>query len=92
MKLLKKFVTVDCLILYYVIMTLIKNLLLEQTPLLKVLGLSSYRWRKTNWNTRICCVSRTLSPPERNYSVTDLEGLAINYAIQKFRQYIISNK
>ena len=40
----------------------------------------------------ICCVNRTLSPPERNYSVTDLEGLAINYAIQKFRQYIISNK
>jgi len=40
----------------------------------------------------ICCVSRTLTKSEKNYSTTDLEGLAIYYAIKQFRHYIISSK
>jgi len=40
----------------------------------------------------ISCVSRSLKPSEINYSITDLEGLALIYTLKKFRQYIISNK
>jgi len=40
----------------------------------------------------ICCVSRSLKPAEGNYSITDLEGLAIIYCLKKFREYIVSNK
>jgi len=40
----------------------------------------------------ISCVSRSLKPAEENYSITDLEGLALIYSLKKFRQYIISNK
>ena len=40
----------------------------------------------------ISCVSRSLKPAEENYSITDLEGLALIYTLKKFRQYIISNK
>ena len=40
----------------------------------------------------ISCVSRSLKPAEENYSITDLEGLAVIYTLKKFRQYIVSNK
>ena len=40
----------------------------------------------------ICCVSRTLSTSEKNYSVTDLEGLAVIFSLKYFSQYILSNK
>jgi len=40
----------------------------------------------------IYCISRTLSLSEKNYSTTDLEALAIYFAIKKLRHYIISNK
>jgi len=40
----------------------------------------------------ICCISRTLSTSEKNYSVTDLEGLAVIFSLKYFSQYILSNK
>jgi hypothetical protein len=40
----------------------------------------------------IYCVSRSLKPAEENYSITDLEGLAVIYSLKKFREYIVSNK
>lgn len=47
---------------------------------------------KDNLELPVTCVSRSLKPAERNYSITDLEGLAVIYTLKKFRQYIISNK
>lgn len=35
--------------------------------------------------------SRTLSPAELNYSVTDLEGKAVHHCVQKFKPYITGN-
>ena len=40
----------------------------------------------------ICCISRTLTPAEKNYSITDLEALAIIYSIKKLRHFLISSK
>ena len=36
----------------------------------------------------IAFLSRTLSPPERNYSQLEKEGLAIIFAVKKFHQYL----
>ncbi len=40
----------------------------------------------------ICCISRTLSNSEKNYSVTDLEGLAVIFSLKYFQQYILTSK
>ena len=37
-------------------------------------------------------ISRSLKPPEKNYSITDLEGTAAFYCVKKFKSYISSNK
>jgi len=36
--------------------------------------------------------SRTLKPPEKRYSTTEIEALALVYCCNKFRQYILGNK
>lgn len=41
-----------------------------------------------DWRIITCC-SRSTSAAERNYSITDLEGLAIVYCIQKLRNYLL---
>lgn len=41
-----------------------------------------------DWKIITCC-SRNTSKAEKNYSITDLEGLAIVYAVTKLRNYIL---
>jgi hypothetical protein len=36
-------------------------------------------------------VSQNLSQEERNYTMTEREGLAMIYALQKFRHYLLSS-
>lgn len=42
--------------------------------------------KNDEWKIVACC-SRRLNDSERNYGITDLEGLAIVYTLQKFRPY-----
>lgn len=44
-----------------------------------------------NWRI-VTCASRRLSAPEVNYGITDLEGLAIVWAVQRMRPYILGKK
>ena len=39
-----------------------------------------------------CFISRTLNPPERNYTTTEKELLAIVWAVRRFRQYLLGRK
>lgn len=44
-----------------------------------------------DWRIVACC-SRRLSASEQNYAITDLEGLAVVYTLQKFRNYLLGKK
>lgn len=41
-----------------------------------------------DWRIITCC-SRSTSVAERNYSITDLEGLAVVYCVTKLRNYLL---
>lgn len=47
--------------------------------------------QKGDWHL-ITCASRRLSGPEENYPITELEGLALVYGVQKFRNYILGKE
>ncbi len=40
----------------------------------------------------ICYISKTLDQAQRNYTTTEKEMLAVVYAFEKLRQYLISSK
>lgn len=40
----------------------------------------------------VICVSRSTTRPEKNYSITELEGLAIVWTLTKLRQYLIGRE
>ena len=44
---------------------------------------------KDNTEQPVAFTSRTLSPVEKNYAQIDKEGLAIIFAVMKFRQYLL---
>lgn len=44
--------------------------------------------QQDDWRIVTCC-SRRLSSSEANYGITDLEGLAIVYSVQKLRPYLL---
>ena len=37
----------------------------------------------------VCCASRTTTPIERNYPQLDLEALSVDFALRRFRPYIV---
>lgn len=47
--------------------------------------------QKECWVLKACCSCR-LSEVEENYAVTDLEGLTVVYAMDKFRNYLLGRK
>jgi transposase InsO family protein/transposase-like protein len=47
--------------------------------------------RDGDWKL-VSCVSRRLNDAERNYGITELEGLAIVYSVQKFRCYLLGRE
>ena len=55
-----------------------------------LIQMPSYEERKKG--QLLACVSRTLSPAETNYSVSELEALAIIFSIDKFRVYLYHQK
>ena len=40
----------------------------------------------------VAYISRTIYPPERNYSQLEKEGLAVIYAVKKFHHYLSGRK
>lgn len=44
--------------------------------------------QRDEWRIKTCC-SRNTTKEEKNYGITDLEGLAIVYTLTKFRNYLL---
>ena len=55
-----------------------------------LIGVAAILIQEQNKELRIvACVSRHLKPAEKNYSPMEIEALAIIYALQKFRHYLL---
>ena len=52
-------------------------------------GCSAYTGREGELDHPIAFASRKLSKVEKNYSMTEHEGLAMVYVLQKFKHYIL---
>lgn len=50
-----------------------------------------YQKQVEEWRL-ISCYSRRLNDSEKNYGISDLEGLAVVYSVTKFRNYLLGKK
>jgi hypothetical protein len=57
------------------------------------LGIAAILLQQVDEDWRIvCCCSRTLTPAELNYGVTELEALAVVYAVDKLRHFLLGKR
>jgi hypothetical protein len=56
-----------------------------------MLGVILAQPREWNMEHPICFANRKLSQVERNYTTNEREGLAMIYALQKFRHYLLGS-
>ena len=70
----------------------VKEFVLETDASTIGLGAVLAQKDKNGINRAIAYASRMLKPPERKYTATELEGLAIVWAVDQFKQYLYGQK
>ena len=69
-----------------------KPFLLETDASIEGLGAVLAQRKEDQLVHPIAYASRTLPPHERNYGISELEGLAVVWAVKHFRHYIVGHK